>query len=64
MYNVHRYLGSNVTKVFDSYTDYRKNIKTAEQRHYTIKTSSSSDAVSDRIMAIQIIQKFLLSFQF
>ena len=47
---VHRHFGHNVIIVFDGYTDYKKNIKAAGQRHRTTKTSSSSDVLFDRFM--------------
>ena len=58
---VHRHFGHRVSIVFDGYTDYKKNIKAAEQRRRTTKTSSSSDVVFDQFMTVPTNQQQFLA---
>ncbi|KAI4493650.1 hypothetical protein M0804_001826 [Polistes exclamans] len=44
--------GLTVTVVFDGYSDSTKNIKAAEQRRRTTKTSSGSEIIFDEIMTV------------
>ena len=54
-----RYYGHRMTVVFDGHGDSTKNIKAAEQRRRTTKTSSSSDIIFDRFMKVPANQQFL-----
>ena len=45
-----RHYGQTITVVFDGYSDSTKNIKAAEQRRRTTKTSLSSDIMFDKSM--------------
>ncbi|KAL4718517.1 hypothetical protein ACJJTC_010356 [Scirpophaga incertulas] len=58
---IQRHFGHNSVIVFDGYTDHTKNIKAAEQRRRTIKTSSSVDIVFDRSMKVSTNQQQFLA---
>ncbi|GBM41257.1 hypothetical protein AVEN_180549-1 [Araneus ventricosus] len=47
--------------VFDGYSDYTKNIKVAEQRRHSTKSSSSSDVLFDRFMTVTTNQHQFLA---
>ena len=54
---VHRHFSHRVSiVVFDGYTDYKKNIKAAEQRRRTTKLSSSPDVIFDQFMTVSTNQ--------
>ena len=54
-----RHYGNRLTVVFDGYGDSTKNIKTAQERRRTTKTSSSSDIIFDQFMTVPANQQFL-----
>ena len=59
---VHRHFSHRVSiVVFDGYTDYKKNIKAAEQRCRTTKVSSSPDVIFDQFMTVPTNQQQFLS---
>ena len=56
-----RHYGHRVTVVFDGYSDSSKNIKAAEQRRRTTKTSSCSDIIFDQFMTVPANQQQFLA---
>ena len=56
---LHRHYGHSVTIVFDGYSKSTKNIKAAEQRRWTTRTSSCSDIIFDQFMTVPANQQFL-----
>lgn len=61
IYYLHRHFGYNIIIIFDGYTDYKNNIKGAEQNRRNTKISPCSDVLFDQFMTVPTNQQQFLA---